>query len=110
MQTFSSIGSLSQRIGLGMLLALIMVSCSSDDQQVARFVADLFGDQTCTDIDRSPAPFDMAARPPLHWDRCPRDLFWSGPLAIQSPAHRTTPIAHRGHPRPGRRHPHVAVV
>jgi hypothetical protein len=61
MQTFSSIARLSQHISLGMLLVLIMASCSSDDQQAARFVADLFGDQTCTDIDRSPAPFDIVA-------------------------------------------------
>lgn len=49
-------------LGLASLFALTLAACSDDDDTtIVMNVPDLFGDQECVEIDRSPAPFDMNA-------------------------------------------------
>jgi len=47
-------------LGLTVLVALSLAACS-DDNTTVMTVPDIFGDQVCTEIDRSPAPFDIGA-------------------------------------------------
>jgi hypothetical protein len=60
MKTYTRSWGISRRIGLALLFALALAACS-DDETTTLVVPDLFGDQECTEIDRSPAPLDMGA-------------------------------------------------
>jgi hypothetical protein len=55
-----SLWGLSGHIALALLLAVVLAACS-DDKTTILAVPDVFGDQECTELDRSPEPFDMAA-------------------------------------------------